>query len=74
MHFQLPIQYKIGTKFLTNLKKTKATHILDHIHEWRCCRWLVNTYVPDQLSVEWFIKSLFPSITRDVAKGRVVTE
>ena len=35
---------------------------------------MVKTYVPDYLLAEWFIKSLLPSITEDVAKGGVVTE
>ena len=35
---------------------------------------MVKTYVPDQLLAEWFIKSLLPTITEDVAKGLVVTE
>ena len=35
---------------------------------------MVKMYVPDQLLVEWFIKSLLPSITEDVAKGGVVIE
>ena len=51
-----------------------ATHISDHIHEWRRRYRMVKTYVPDQLLAEWFIKSLLPSITEDVAKGGVVTE
>jgi len=35
---------------------------------------MVKTYVPDQLLAKWFIMSLLPSITEDVAKGGVVTE
>ena len=35
---------------------------------------MVKTYVPDQRLAEWFIKSLLPSITEDVAKGGVVIE
>ena len=35
---------------------------------------MVKTFVPDQLLTEWFIKSLLPSITEDVAKGGIVTE
>ena len=35
---------------------------------------MVKTYVPDQLLAEWFIKSLLPAITEDVAKGGAVTE
>ena len=73
-HFQLPIRYETGTELLTNFKQTTATHISDHIHEWRRRRRMVKTYVPDQLLAEWFIKSLLPAITEDVAKGGVVTE
>ena len=51
-----------------------VTHISDHIHEWRHRRRMVKTYVLDQMLAEWFIKSLLPSITEDVAKGGVVTE
>ena len=35
---------------------------------------MVKTFVLDQLLAEWFIKSLLPSITEDVAKGVIVTE
>jgi len=73
-HFQLPIRYEMGIELLTNFKKMIATHISDHIHEWRRRHRIVKTYVPDQLLAEWFIKSLLPSITEDVAKGEVVTE
>lgn len=59
---------------LTNFKQTTATHILDHIHEYCHHRRIVKIFVPDQLLFEWFIKSLLPSITEDVAKGGVVTE
>ena len=52
----------------------KATHISNHIHEWRRCRRMVKTYVPDQLLAKCFIKSLLPSITEDMAKGGVITE
>ena len=33
--FQLPIHYETGMHLLTSLKQDRATHILDHIHEWR---------------------------------------
>ena len=35
---------------------------------------MINTFVLDQLLAEWFIKSLLPSITEDVAKGGVITK
>ena len=34
----------------------------------------VTIDVPDHLLAEWFIKSLLPYITEDVAKGGIVTE
>jgi len=61
-------------ELLTNFKQTTATHIYDHIHEWHRPRRMVKTFVLDQLLAEWFIKSLLPYITEDVAKGGVVTE
>ena len=73
-HFQLPIRYETRTEILTNFNQTNATHISDHIHEWRCHRRMVKTFVLDQLLVEWLIKSLLPSITKDVAKGGFVIE
>ena len=73
-HFQLPIRYKTGTELFTNFKQSNATHISDHIHEWRRRRRIVKTFVLDQLLAEWFIKYLLPSITKDVAKGGVVRE
>jgi len=73
-HFQLPIRYETGTELLINFKQTTTTHISDHIHEWRRRRRMVKTYVPGQLLAKWFIKSLLPSITEDVAKGGVITE
>lgn len=35
---------------------------------------MVNTYVPDQFLVEWFIKSLLARTTEDVAKGVVMNK
>jgi hypothetical protein len=33
--FQLPIHHDNGLELLSNFKQTLATHITDHIHEWR---------------------------------------
>jgi hypothetical protein len=35
---------------------------------------LIKATITDQLLVEWFTKSLFPPISRDVPMGGVVTE
>jgi hypothetical protein len=34
-HYQLSICYETGTEILSSFKKNKATHISDHIYEWR---------------------------------------
>jgi hypothetical protein len=33
--FQLPIRHDNGLELLSNFKQSSATHIADHIHEWR---------------------------------------
>ena len=66
-HFQLPIRYEMGTELLTSLQQSTSTHISDHIHEWRQCQRLIKTTIRDQLLADWFTKSLFPPIARDVA-------
>jgi hypothetical protein len=35
---------------------------------------MIKEIIPDQLLVEWFTKSLLPSIARDVAMGGLVIE
>ena len=74
MHFQLPIWYETGTKLLTSLLQNTTTHIVNHIHEWRRCKRLVKSPIPDALLAYWFTKSLFPKISCDVAMSRVFTE
>jgi len=73
-NFQLPIRYETGTHLLTSLKKTTATHISDHIHEWRRRRCLIKFPIPDQLLTDWFTTSFVGPIARDIAMGTCVTE
>jgi len=73
-HFQLPVRYDNGTELLTSLKQSTSTYIFDHIHEWQRRQRLVKVFIPDEILVEWFVKSLLPKITEDVAKAEVVTE
>lgn len=73
-HFQLPIRYETGTELLTSLRQDIATHISDHMHEWRC-RWrLVKAPLLDYLLAAWFCKSLLPQIAKDVTLGGVIIE
>ena len=34
----------------------------------------MKVFIPDKILAEWFVKSLLPKITEDVAKAGVVTE
>jgi hypothetical protein len=64
----------MGTDILSSFKQTKATHISDHIHEWRQRRRLIKLELLDQLLEEWFTKSFVNDITHDISMGGVVTE
>jgi hypothetical protein len=73
-HYQLLIRYEMGTEILSSFKQTKATHISDHIHEWRRRRSLIKLKHLDQLLTEWFTKSFVNDIAHDISMGGVVTE
>jgi hypothetical protein len=73
-HYQLPICYDMGIEILTSFKQKKATHISDHIHEWRWRRHLIKLELPNQLLAEWFTKSFVNDISRDITMGGVVTD
>lgn len=51
-----------------------STHVSHHIHVWGQRCHLDKVYIPYQILAEWFLKSLLPVITKDVAKGGVMTE
>ena len=73
-HFQLVIRYDTGTKLLNSLRQSTSTHIYDHIHEWRRHRRLIKVEIPYQFLVDWFLKSLFPTLSKYVAMSRSMTE
>lgn len=50
------------------------THISDHIHEWRCRRYLIKFEIVDQFLAKWFIKSFIAPIACDMAMGGCVIE
>ena len=73
-HFQLPICYDVGTKFLSTFRQDKATHILDHIQEWHRRKRLIKAFIPPEFLFEWFLKSLLPYIAKDVSTSKVQNE
>ena len=46
-HYQLPIRYETGTDILSSFKQSSATHISNHIHEWRRRRCLIKLNLPN---------------------------
>jgi hypothetical protein len=73
-HFQLPMRYNAGTKLLANLSQTKVDHIYDHIQEWRIRKSLIKVPIPPAFLLEWFLKSLVPYLSKDVATSGVFFE
>ena len=73
-HFQLPVRYDAGTEVLSTFLQDKATHIYDHIQEWHRQKRLIKSFIPPEFLLEWFLKSLFPYIAKDVSTSRVQNE
>ena len=70
-HFQLLVRYDVGTEILSTFWQDKATHILDHIQEWRRRKRLIKAFIPPEFLLEWFLKSLLPYIVKDVSTSKV---
>jgi hypothetical protein len=73
-HFQLPVRYDVGTELLANFEQDNATHISNHIREWRRRKILIKATVPPEFLLEWFLKYLLPYISKDVATSGVFSE
>ena len=67
-HFQLPVHYDVGTKLLSTFQQDKATDISNHIQEWRRRKRLIKAFIPLEFLLEWFLKSLFPYIAKDLSE------
>ena len=44
-HFQLPARYDVRTELLSTFRQDKATHISDHIQEWRRQNRLIKAFI-----------------------------
>ena len=51
-----------------------ATHILDHIQEWRRRKSLIKATIPPKFLLEWFLKSMLPYISKDISTLGVTNE
>jgi hypothetical protein len=73
-HFQLPMKYNFNTELLANFEQKKVDHISNHIQEWRRWKSLIKVPVPPAFLLEWFLKSLVPHLSKDVATTGVFLE
>jgi hypothetical protein len=73
-HFQLPVRYDASTELLANFEQTKSDHISDHVREWWHRKRLIKVKVPPVFFLEWFLKSLVPYVSKDIATSRVFSE
>ena len=72
--FQLPIRYDEGVEILLSCRQSTATHITDHIHEWRRRRSLSKIQLDDRIFLDWFLKKFLPPIAKDVTSERPQSE
>jgi hypothetical protein len=68
------VRYDVGTELLANFSQTKADYISDHIREWRHRKSLIKVPIPPAFLLEWFLKSLVPQLSKDVATLGVFSE
>jgi hypothetical protein len=68
------MRYDTGTKLLANFEQKKEDHISDHIREWICRKSLIKVPVPPTFLFEWFLNSLVPQLSKDVATSGVFSE
>ena len=73
-HFWLRVWYETSTHLLTSLKQNTATHIFDHIHEWRRRHRLIKFDILNEILNEWFTKPSVNKILKGIAMGGCVTE
>ena len=66
-YFQLPIRYDEGVDILLSYCQNTATHITDHIHEWRGNCSFCKIQLDDRIFLDWFLKTFLPPIAKDLA-------
>ena len=73
-YFQLLVWNDVGIDLLSTFMQNKATHIFDHIQEWRRRKRMIKANIPPEFLLEWFLKSLFSYISKYVSTSGVATE
>ena len=57
-------------EILLSCLQITATHITNHIHDWQRRRSLYKIQLDDKIFLDWFLNTLLPPITKDVASER----
>ena len=65
-YIQLPFHYDEAVEILLSCRQNTATHI----HEWRRRRSLCKIQLDDRIFLDYFLKTLLPPISKDVASER----
>jgi hypothetical protein len=73
-HLQFLVHYNAHIELMLALHHDKATHISDHIQEWRRWKRLIKAYIPPEFLLEWFLKSLLSYISKGVSTYGVTYE
>jgi hypothetical protein len=73
-HFQLSVRYDVGIELLSTFCQDRATHISNHIQEWRRRQMLIKAYIPSKFLLEWFLKSLLRYLWKDVSTSEVTSK
>ena len=73
-YFQLPVRYDEGVEILLSCHQNTATHITDHIHEWRQHHSLCKIQLDDRIFLDWFLKTLLLPIAKDIVSERPQSE
>ena len=74
MFLQYFQRYDEGVEILLSCRQSTATHITDHIHEWRRRRSLCKIQLDDRIFLDWFLKTLLPPIEKDVTSKHPQSE
>ena len=65
-YFRLLVRYNEGMEILLYCRQNTATHIIDHICEWRKYRSLCKIQLDDRIFLDWFLKKFLLPIEKDM--------
>jgi hypothetical protein len=70
----LLVRYDVDIETFSAFHQDNATHISNHIQEWRRWKRFIKAYIPPEFLLEWFLKSLFSYTSEDFSTSGVTSE